>query len=125
MNYAVCSAASVSRPARAMLSAWIRAFLPWPHTSVKIFSTPAICCLETMCQSTFPKAKIHISKLGSYGTDARNLRQYVGGELVYLVMVLSFSLVGCALYRHYCLCMQGRPENRVQDLWRRLKVMLV
>ena len=45
--------------------------------------------------------------------------------LVYLVMVLSFSLVGWALYRHYCLWMQGRPENRVQDLWRRLKVMLV
>ena len=49
----------------------------------------------------------------------------VGGELVYLVMVISFGLVGWALYRHYCLWMQGRPDNRVQDLWRRLKVMLV
>ena len=49
----------------------------------------------------------------------------VGGELVYLAMVISFGLVGWALYRHYCLWMQGRPDNRVQALWRRLKVMLV
>ena len=49
----------------------------------------------------------------------------VGGELVYLAMVISFGLVGWALYRHYCLWMQGRPDNRVQDLWRRLKMMLV
>ena len=49
----------------------------------------------------------------------------VGGELVYVAMVVSFGLVGWALYRHYCLWMQGRPDNRVQDLWRRLKVMLV
>ena len=49
----------------------------------------------------------------------------VGGELVYLAMVVSFGLVGWALYRHYCLWRQGRADNRVQDLWRRLKVMLV
>jgi Fe-S oxidoreductase/nitrate reductase gamma subunit len=49
----------------------------------------------------------------------------VGGELVYLAMVISFGLVGWALYRHYCLWMQGRQDNRVQHLWRRLKVMLV
>ena len=49
----------------------------------------------------------------------------VGGELVYLAMVVSFGLLGWALYRHYCLWMQGRPDNRVQNLWRRLKVMLV
>src|SRR5437773_1933304 len=48
----------------------------------------------------------------------------VGGELVYLVMVISFGLVGWALYRHYCLWMQGRPDNRVQALWRRLLVVL-
>jgi nitrate reductase gamma subunit len=49
----------------------------------------------------------------------------VAGELVYLVMIVSFGLVGLALYRHYRLWMQGRPDNRVQDLGRRLKAMLV
>ena len=49
----------------------------------------------------------------------------VAGELVYLFMIVSFGLVGLALYRHYRLWMQGRPAHRVQDLGRRLKAMLV
>src|SRR5262245_44288574 len=49
----------------------------------------------------------------------------VGGELVDLFMVVAFGLVGWVLYRHYCLWMQGRPDNRGQGLWQRLKVMLV
>src|SRR5262250_2658185 len=36
----------------------------------------------------------------------------VGGELVYLIMVLSFSLVGWALYRHYCLLVQGLGQQK-------------
>src|SRR5439155_16128257 len=156
MNYAVCSAASVSKPARATLSAWIRAFLPWQRTNAKTFSTPGICCLVTMCQSTLPKGRHRVSKSliarfeslpqgeafcsfprsrGRGPEDVKGKRameptreiygNIVGGELVYLAMVISFGLVGWALYRHYCLWMQGRPDNRVQDLWRRLKVMLV
>ena len=38
----------------------------------------------------------------------------VAGELVYLFMMVSFGLVGLALYRYYRLWMQGRPDNRVQ-----------
>ena len=49
----------------------------------------------------------------------------IAGELVYLCMIVSFGLVGLALYRHYRLWMQGRPAHRVQDLGRRLKAMLV
>jgi Fe-S oxidoreductase/nitrate reductase gamma subunit len=49
----------------------------------------------------------------------------VGGEVVYLFMVVSFSILGWALYRRYRLWMQGRPENRLTDLGKRLKTMLV
>lgn len=49
----------------------------------------------------------------------------VGGEVVYLFMVVSFSILGWALYRRYRLWMQGRPENRLTDLGKRLKAMLV
>ena len=38
----------------------------------------------------------------------------VGGEVVYVLMVVSLGLLGWALYRHYCLWMQGRPENRMR-----------
>jgi len=49
----------------------------------------------------------------------------VAGELGYVFMVVSFGLVGLALYRHFRLWMQGRPENRIQSLGQRLKAMLV
>ncbi|MGE3537761.1 MAG: heterodisulfide reductase-related iron-sulfur binding cluster [Candidatus Tectimicrobiota bacterium] len=49
----------------------------------------------------------------------------VGGELVYLAMVISFGLLGLALFKHYRLWMQGRPDNRFQYPWRRLKAMFV
>src|SRR5712691_2541525 len=62
MSCAVCSAASASRPAHVTLSVWIRAFLPWQRTSAKIFSTPAICCLVTMCQSTLLKGRHRITR---------------------------------------------------------------
>ena len=67
-----------------------------------------------------------ISKVrGLWNRREKSHGNIVGGELVYLAMVIAFGLVGWALYRHYCLWMQGRADNRVQDLWRRLKVMLV
>jgi hypothetical protein len=31
----------------------------------------------------------------------------VGGELVYLAMVIAFGLVGWALFRHYCYGCRG------------------
>ena len=49
----------------------------------------------------------------------------VGGEVVYLVMVISFGLLGWALYQRARRWLQGRPENRFDDLGRRLKYMLI
>jgi Fe-S oxidoreductase/nitrate reductase gamma subunit len=49
----------------------------------------------------------------------------VGGEWVYAFMAVSFGILGWALYRRYRLWMQGRPENRLTDVWRRCKAMLV
>lgn len=49
----------------------------------------------------------------------------VGGEVVYLFMVISFGVLGWGLYRRYRLWMQGRPEDRLQMLWSRLKAMMV
>lgn len=49
----------------------------------------------------------------------------VGGEVVYLFMLVSFGILGWALYRHVRVWMRGRPENRFDDLGRRLKAMLI
>lgn len=49
----------------------------------------------------------------------------VGGEVVYLFMLVSFGVLGWALYRRVRLWQQGRPENRFEDLGRRLKAMLL
>ncbi|MDE0207682.1 MAG: electron transporter, partial [Candidatus Tectomicrobia bacterium] len=49
----------------------------------------------------------------------------VGGEWVYAFMAVSFGILGWALYRRYRLWMQGRPEYRSDDFWRRTKAMLV
>jgi Fe-S oxidoreductase/nitrate reductase gamma subunit len=49
----------------------------------------------------------------------------VGGEVVYLCMLVSFGLLGWALYRNLRLWRQGRPENRFNELGRRLKAMLI
>src|SRR5262249_33429511 len=125
-----------------MPSAWIRGSLLWPRTSAKIFSIPAICCLAMMCQPASPKGRRRISNSphplvspdgrrgeSGRGGDMEPTREIYGnivaGELVYLFMVVSFGLVGLALYRHYRLWMQGRPANRLQGLGQRLKVMLV
>lgn len=49
----------------------------------------------------------------------------VGGEIVYLFMLVSFGVLGWALYRHVRMWMQGQPENRFDDWARRLKTMLI
>jgi Fe-S oxidoreductase/nitrate reductase gamma subunit len=49
----------------------------------------------------------------------------VGGEIVYLFMIVAFGLLGWALYQRLRLWQQGRPENRFDDPWRRLKAMLI
>jgi Fe-S oxidoreductase/nitrate reductase gamma subunit len=49
----------------------------------------------------------------------------VGGEVVYLFMLAAFGVLGWALYRHVQRWMRGRPENRFDDLGRRLKDMLI
>jgi Fe-S oxidoreductase/nitrate reductase gamma subunit len=49
----------------------------------------------------------------------------VGGNFVYLFMIVSFAVLGWALYRRLRLWQQGRPENRFDDLGRRLKAMLI
>ena len=49
----------------------------------------------------------------------------VGGEFVYLFMVVSFAILCWALYTHLRLWLQGRAENRFQELGRRLQAMLV
>jgi Fe-S oxidoreductase/nitrate reductase gamma subunit len=49
----------------------------------------------------------------------------VGGEVVYLFMLVSFGLLGWALYQRLRLWQQGRPDNRFEDLGRRLKAMLI
>jgi Fe-S oxidoreductase/nitrate reductase gamma subunit len=49
----------------------------------------------------------------------------VGGEIVYLFMIVVACLLGWALYQRVCLWRQGRPENRFDDLGRRLKAMLI
>ena len=49
----------------------------------------------------------------------------VGGEWVYAFMAVSFAILGWALYRRCRLWMQGRPEDRLNDVWRRCKEMLV
>jgi Fe-S oxidoreductase/nitrate reductase gamma subunit len=49
----------------------------------------------------------------------------VAGEVVYLFMIVSLGLLGWALYRRARLWMQGRPENRFDDIGRRLKAMLI
>lgn len=49
----------------------------------------------------------------------------VGGEVVYLCMLVAFGLLGWALYRHLRLWRQGRSENRFEELGRRLKAMLL
>ena len=49
----------------------------------------------------------------------------VGGEWVYAFMAVSFGILGWALFRRCRLWMQGRPENRLNDVWRRCKAMLV
>ena len=49
----------------------------------------------------------------------------VGGEVVYLFMIVALGLLGWALYRRARLWMQGRPENRFDDIGRRLKAMLI
>jgi Fe-S oxidoreductase/nitrate reductase gamma subunit len=49
----------------------------------------------------------------------------VGGEIVYLFMLVAFGLLAWALYRRVRLWQQGRPENRFEDLGRRLKAMLI
>jgi Fe-S oxidoreductase/nitrate reductase gamma subunit len=49
----------------------------------------------------------------------------VGGEIVYLFMIVAFAVLGWALYRRLRLWQQGRPENRFDALGRRLKAMLI
>jgi Fe-S oxidoreductase/nitrate reductase gamma subunit len=49
----------------------------------------------------------------------------VGGEVVYLFMIVSFGLLGWALYQRFRLWQQGRPENRFDRLGERLKAMLI
>ncbi len=49
----------------------------------------------------------------------------VGGEIVYLGMLISFGLVAWALYKRMRMWMQGRPENRFEAPVRRLKDMLI
>ncbi len=49
----------------------------------------------------------------------------VGGEVVYLFMIVSFGLLGLGLYRRMRQWQRGRPENRFEDLGRRLKAMLI
>jgi Fe-S oxidoreductase/nitrate reductase gamma subunit len=49
----------------------------------------------------------------------------VGGEVVYLFMIVSFGLLGWGLYRRMRQWQRGRPENRFEDLGGRLKVMLI
>jgi Fe-S oxidoreductase/nitrate reductase gamma subunit len=49
----------------------------------------------------------------------------VGGEIVYLFMIVVACLLGWALYQRVRLWQQGRPENRFDDLGRRLKAMLI
>ncbi len=49
----------------------------------------------------------------------------VGGEFVYLFMLVSFGVLSWAFYRHVRMWMQGQPENRFDDLGRRLKAMLI
>ncbi|GIX47635.1 MAG: hypothetical protein KatS3mg131_1846 [Candidatus Tectimicrobiota bacterium] len=49
----------------------------------------------------------------------------VGGEFVYLFMVVSLAILGWALYTRLRLWLQGRPENRFDDLPRRLRALLV
>src|SRR5262245_24492732 len=72
-----------------------------------------------------PKAKRPRSK----GKDMQPTREIygniVGGEVVYLCMLVSFGLLGWALYRNLRLWRQGRPENRFTELGRRLKGMLI
>lgn len=49
----------------------------------------------------------------------------VGGEIVYLFMIISFGVLGWALYQRLRLWQQGRPDNRFEDLGRRFKAMLI
>ena len=49
----------------------------------------------------------------------------VAGEVVYLFMLVSFSLLGWGLYQRLRLWRQGRAENRYSDVGRRLKAMLI
>src|SRR5712691_7833282 len=62
MSCAACSAAYVWKRARATPFAWIRESLPWPRTSAKIFSIPAICCLVMICQPTSPKGRHRVTE---------------------------------------------------------------
>ena len=84
------------------------------------FLYPRNLLLGDDVQSTLPRGKAPTSRVRAERQEAMEPTReiygnIVGGELVYLVMVISFGLVGWALYRHYCLWMQGRPDNRVQD----------
>ena len=49
----------------------------------------------------------------------------IGGDIVYLFMIVSFGVLGWALYRRLRLWQQGRAENRFEHLTRRLKAMLI
>lgn len=49
----------------------------------------------------------------------------IGGEIVYLFMLVSIGLLGWALYRRVRLWLQGRPEQRFDALGRRIKYMLI
>ncbi len=49
----------------------------------------------------------------------------VGGEFVYLFMIVSLGILGWALYGRMKQWMRGRPENRFDDVGRRLKAMLI
>jgi Fe-S oxidoreductase/nitrate reductase gamma subunit len=49
----------------------------------------------------------------------------VGGEVVYLLTLVTFGLLGWALYRRLRLWQQGRPEQRFDRLGARLKAMLI
>ena len=61
----------------------------------------------------------------SWCRHARFTATSLAGEWVYAFMAVSFGILGWALYRRYRLWMQGRPEDRLNDVWRRCKEMLV
>src|SRR5919109_3680859 len=49
----------------------------------------------------------------------------VGGEVVYFLTLVSFGILGWALYQRLRLWQQGRPDNRFDQLGQRLKAMLI